>query len=220
VLLELSEILACPACGPPQVMVAVVHSAEGRRVTEGFLGCPACEARFAITDAVARLVVEGAPGRVEPSDSGSTLAPDTPVLLAALMGLEAGHGPVLLARGLAGAAAGLAGLAPSTEVIQLTGPGTANEEEGGEEGRGAGISRVAVTAGALPFQSGRLWGIGLAGPSDVDLLQEAARLLVPGGRVVVVRPSGEAPRAAEAAGLEVLAVDERALLATRPVRSP
>ena len=58
-LLELSEILACPACGPPQVMVAVVHESAGHRVTHGFLGCPACDSRFPIEEGTVHLVPQG-----------------------------------------------------------------------------------------------------------------------------------------------------------------
>ena len=44
-LLELSEVLACPQCGPPQVMVAVVQESVGHRVTSIY-----CEMHHSLFD--------------------------------------------------------------------------------------------------------------------------------------------------------------------------
>ena len=62
-LLELSEVLACPRCGPPQVMVAVVHESVGHRVTRGFLGCPTCDSRFPIEERAGNVLGQIAEGR-------------------------------------------------------------------------------------------------------------------------------------------------------------
>ena len=44
-LLDLSESLACPRCGPPQRVIVLVERMEGGRVLDGRLDCPGCESR-------------------------------------------------------------------------------------------------------------------------------------------------------------------------------
>lgn len=209
-LLELSEILACPSCGPPQALVAVVFASEGRRVLDGFLGCPGCDSRFPITSAVVRFEPED--GAVQRPVSPGTLPDETPLLIAALLDLSRGRGHVLLGHGLAEAAVELAGLAPGWEVICLE---TAEAPTAGP----VAVSRLVVGARPLPLQPGMLGAMALAGEPALELLPEAQRLLVRGGRLVVLAPPEGTAVEASRIGLDVVAADDRALLAVRPSAS-
>lgn len=233
----------CPACRPGQGLVARVDQLEGRRVVEGFLGCPNCEARYPIREGVVRFEDEGAsPGAGEPPGDPS----ETATVVAALMGLEKnGSGYVLLGHGLARVAGLVASLAEGVEVVALArageAPGRARAPgpgvdvpgsgadakgpgadapgpgaEGPEEEQGGG--RASLLEGCdpdrLPLFSGRFRGVALTGGTG-PAVEEAARLLGPRGRLVVLAPSEEARRAAAEGPLEVVASDARALVAVR-----
>ena len=119
-LLELSEVLACPRCGPPQVMVAVVHESVGYRVTSGFLGCPTCDSRFPIEESTVHLQ------RQEPGEQPEASAPspvsltdESAMLIGAVLDLEQGSGHVLLGPELSEVADAVAALAERWEVVSL-----------------------------------------------------------------------------------------------------
>lgn len=154
------------------------------------------------------------------------------LLLAALLGLqEGGGGVVLLGRGLARAAAALARLAAGMEVLALA--DAAREPADGSLGAGAsgsdrGAGRTTTLVGvppdALPLFSGRLRGVALVGgraddPAADGLtegeLGEGVRVLATGGRLAVLRPGAWVARRAAELGMEVLAAEERALVAVR-----
>ncbi|MBT8462549.1 MAG: hypothetical protein KJO44_08485, partial [Gemmatimonadetes bacterium] len=124
-LLELSEILACPVCGPPQVMVAVAHESVGRRVSRGFLGCPTCDSRFPVEDGV---LYFDRPGSDESREailaSGAALSPEVAMWVGAVLDVAAGSGHLLLARELGEIADAVAGLAEGWEVVSLSDAGT------------------------------------------------------------------------------------------------
>lgn len=236
-LLELAEVLACPRCGPPRNVVVVVHEQAGRRVREGFLGCPACEARFPIRAGTVRMravperAEAGSDPQPQPEPAGEGAHPPAggaeASLIAALIGHRGGGGVVLLGPGLEGAASALAGLLPGTEVVTLlTGdrpsetPVEALKGVPGGEGRtaeaaGAGVSRLEVASGErLPVLDGRLLGVAAAGGLGPPPA-EAARALCPGGRLVMLGPCGLAGSGWTDLSLERLAGDDRAVVARR-----
>lgn len=156
--------------------------------------------------------------------------------LAALLGLPDPAGPLLLGEGMAPLGKTLARRVAGVDVLVLEGP--AGAEEGGaplpagargaprgrraapgeqDDGVGEG-SRLTALAGVgtagLPFFGGRLGGVALLSPL-VPEVEEAVRVLASGGRLVVVEPGREARRAAAGSGLEVVADDERAVVAVR-----
>jgi len=61
--LVLTDVLACPRCGPPFGLILLADSMRERRVLEGVLGCPNCYGRYPVRGGLAdlRAVPEGAP---------------------------------------------------------------------------------------------------------------------------------------------------------------
>ena len=210
-MLELSEILACPECGPPQVMVAVVHESVGHRVTRGFLGCPACDARFSIEEGTVHLVPQGvaelpkAP-RVLPGSGADEAA----VLVGAVLDLTRGHGNVLLGPELAATADAVAASAEGWEVVSLLNSRT---EEAPES---ANVSRVVVgEVEVFPFLRGRFGAAALGGDPEADRIRAVAAALAPIGRLAIVAPGPGAVAAMRDAGFEVIAADDRVAVASR-----
>ena len=210
-LLELSEILACPVCGPPQVMVAVVHESVGHRVTRGFLGCPACDARFPIEEGTVHLVPQGVAElpNARSAVSGSTSA-EAAVLVGAVLDLARGHGHVLLGPELAATADAVAALAEGWEVVSLV---NSRPEEAPES---ANVSRVVVPdVEHLPVLRGRLGAAALGGDPEADRIRAVAAALAPLGRLAIVAPGPGAVAAMRDAGFEVIAADDRVAVASR-----
>jgi len=211
VLLELSEILACPVCGPPQVMVAVVHEAVGHRVTSGFMGCPACAARFPIEEGTVHLVPQGVAevpsAPLALSGSGSD---ETAVLVGAVLDLARGHGHVLLGPELAAIADAVAALAEGWEIVSLM---NSRPDEAPES---ANVSRVVVgEVEHLPVLRGRFGAAALGGDPEADRIRAIAAALAPLGRLAIVEPGPGAVAAMRDAEFEVIAADDRVAVASR-----
>ena len=209
-LLELSEVLACPGCGPPQVMVAVVHESVGHRVGRGFLGCPACDSRFSIDEGVVHL--EGpdsvpVPGRAA---APAGLVPDEGALLVgAVLDLARGNGYVLLGSELAGIADEVAALAGGWEVVSLA-------RVRPTAARAANLSRIVWPETApLPVLRGRFRAAALAGEQEADRIRAFANAIGPLGRLAIVAPGPDAVETMREAGLEVIAADDRVAVASR-----
>jgi len=218
VLLELTEVLACPRCGPPQGLVALVSDVRERRIVRGELGCPACDARFPIRDGVLEMVRErgvGGEGHAEEREPGGgdppwPEDPDLALRLAALLGREGG-GVVLLEEGSRDVADEVARLLTGTEVIALRTSAAAS----GEAAAAPVHSRMVVAHDASrPLLDGRVRGVALLGGA-ADRLREAARVLGSGGRLVVLLPDDGVAAALAELGFEVLAADPGCLLAAR-----
>jgi uncharacterized protein YbaR (Trm112 family) len=188
--IELSEALVCPACGPPQGLVVVVDRLDGRRVIDGFLGCPICEARFPIRTGIVDLA--------HPTDAVPPLELDpeqTAVMIAALFDIRDGDGYILLDEALGPVAAGVAEMTGGCEVIALAGTEYGHSEPGDthdawNDPLAPGTSRVAGAGRSLPVQSGRLRALAVGQPTEARL-RDAIRALAPEGRLVVVQPTAE-----------------------------
>ncbi len=192
----------------------------------GWLGCPACEARYPIQDGAVCFAlappeprdrsdreasaVESPPGSSEPQA-------DAALLVAALLSLHEVAGYVLLGQGLGPMAAELSRLAPASEIVALRG-----REEGEERPASppsAGVTYLSDTpAGSLPLRAGSVAAAAIRGARQ-EVIAEAARVLRPDGRLAVL---GSSPAGEEAvlsllktAGLEPIVVDPRAIVARR-----
>ncbi len=207
--IELSEVLACPACGPPQGLVVMVEEMDGRRVTDGYLGCPMCEAHFPIEageidlggddarEGDAAAVAAGNPGRGTDRSASSGGAPAvgggaerTALLIAALFDVTDGRGYLLLDERLSRLAPEVAAMTGGSEVIALGGGGTATAAAAGTTGsppvnrlRGAPIDR-------LPVLTRKLRAVALSAPTE-GRLRDAIRALEEGGRMVILNASSE-----------------------------
>ena len=200
----LTDILRCPRCGPEFGLVLLADRVEDRRVAAGRLGCANCREMYPVAGGEVDLRV---PGAAVLPEGGAAAGPDEAVRLAALLGLSEAWGSTLLAGAGADLADALAALVPGVEVVHAAGrPGS---------GEAAGrLSRV-VAGAPLPFAPGSLRGVAL-GREAAGLLEEAVRLLAPGGRLVVEGAPAGAAEGLAAGGLRVLLDQEGWLVAERP----
>lgn len=210
----LTDVLACPRCGPDFGLILLAERMEDRRVAAGHLGCPNCRSQYPVRDRVVDLRTDGpgwtpSPGPVEDARSPE----EAPVRLAALMGLAGASGTALVAGPGARHAAAVAALVPELEVIALSAerdPPVAAEP-------GARVSPVRASGPGLPFRGG-LRGAALTGGADDPRLREGLRVLAPGARLVVdPAPAGTAD-ALRALGAEVLLDEDGAVVARAPGR--
>jgi len=176
VLLELTEVLSCPACGPEHGFVAFVDRLEKGSILQGRLDCPQCERRHRVVDGVLYITEER---------SGEAEALELPAaaeLASALLGVPPGPEVLLLGPGLDGLAAGLAGERPAASLLCLTAVPAAPAD------RVHPI--VADETRTLPFRSARIHGAVLRGGTAVGPA-EIVRVLAPGARIVILEPGPE-----------------------------
>lgn len=178
-----------------------------RQVLRGSLGCPNCRDRFPVEEGFADLRPPPR-GKLDDSAAGEGPDPEGVQRLAALLGLTEGPGPVALVGPVAAHAPGLAEAVEGLEVAAVA----AELRRFPECPR---VSRMACGP-TLPFHSGALRGVVFGGPGTEGLLEEAARVVAPGGRVVATEPPPGVRRRLEAAGLRVLLEDPLAVAAERP----
>src|SRR4051812_49966499 len=121
----LTDILACPRCGPEFGLVLLADRVEERRVLEGRLGCPNCREQFPVRggELDARLPA-AAPASTDGEGAADDVAstvddPGAAVRLAALLGLAEAEGAVLIAGPGAALAAEVAALVGGLGVVAL-----------------------------------------------------------------------------------------------------
>ncbi len=203
--------------------MAVVGELHDRKVIGGWLGCPACEARYPIQDGAvcfalaspeARDRSGGGPSTTKTPPGSSAPQAETALLIAALLSLHEAAGYVLLGHGLGTMAEELSRLAPASEIVALRGP-----EEGSVSPPFAGVTRLSDTLeGSLPLRTASITAAAILGARE-DVIAEAARVLRPAGRLAVLG-SGTAEEEAvlsllRSAGLDLIVVDPRAIVARR-----
>jgi uncharacterized protein YbaR (Trm112 family) len=184
--LLLTDRLICPRCGPGFGLVLRADRLEDRRVERGGLGCPNCREVYPVIDGVADL---RPPPRPELPPAPSVPVPEADELLRvqALLGIAVGPGEVLLLGRAARFAPGLARRVPGLEL--LAGGPVPDEPPSAET---SGVSRLRLGE-ATPFDSRALRGVVTEGEASRPRLREAARIVAPGGRVVVMEaPAGTA----------------------------
>jgi uncharacterized protein YbaR (Trm112 family) len=219
--LPLTDLLTCPRCGPEHGLILLAERIEDRRVLEGALGCPRCRQRYPVVGGCADLRGEvGSPEEGEAAAeaaaeaAGAAAAAGRPaaaereeaIRLAALMGVAEGGGYALVLGPGAVHAPAIAALVEGLEVVAAAPQVTGWPEE-------SGVSRLLVGE-ALPFHALSLRGVALTGGA-AQLLEEAARVLSPVGRLVVDPVPAAAEARLEAAGLRVVAREGEALVAVR-----
>ena len=113
----LTDVLACPRCGPQFGLILLADRVDDRRVLEGVLGCPNCREKYAVRAGLGLLRVEF--DDIEPvaipapaGDGGQEA-----VRIAALAGITEGPALLLLMGPLARYAPMLAGLLENVEVV-------------------------------------------------------------------------------------------------------
>jgi hypothetical protein len=168
VFIELTDHLRCPAEHDESFLVLLPGTMEGRSVRTGDLGCPVCGRTFQLTDGV--------------FDSGDAL--DFPEIesvldadaITALVGLS-GPGGYLTLVGAAGTLwSEVAERNSGVALVAVNPPATVVD--------GAGIS--VIRSSRLPLKTGSMRGVVLSRPfaDHPDWVREAARVVLPGLRIV------------------------------------
>lgn len=216
--LPLTDVLACPRCGPGYGLVLLADQIVDRRVLAGTFGCPRCGGRWQVVDGFLDLGVSAESaeeGDEEAAETGgeatSPLEPaedrEPAIRLAALMGLVEGISYALVIGPGVVHAPALSALVEGLEVIAWS-PAARGWEEA------AGVSRL-TGGSALPFHDRSIGGVALTG-GDADVpLEEAARVLAPAGRLLLDPAPREARRRLEELGLAVLAEEGEVIVAAR-----
>jgi hypothetical protein len=206
--LLLTDRLTCPRCGPEFGLILLAHRLEDRVVHEGVLGCPNCRDGFPVTGGLGDLRapprgdigtgLAGEPGHVDGDDVARLLAQ---------LGVLGGPGTIALVGEPARAASGVAAALPEIQVVAID----ADLVRWPETER---VSRLFASPG-LPFYGSMLRAVALDGRLGADWLAEAARVVAPRGRVVVVHADeGVAGRLANL-GLREVASDAETVVAAR-----
>jgi uncharacterized protein YbaR (Trm112 family) len=190
--IELTDHLRCPRDHPEAYLVLLPDEVVGRAVRSGKLGCPVCGATFDVADGVAEL--DAAP----PDAPGPVLPPDA---VHALLGLSGPGGYVVLAGTAAEGWRELAELNPGVAMVAVNPPPSLVDS--------APVLSV-VRAPIIPLKARSMRGVVLGGRlgTDPGWVREAARVTLPGLRVVGQGPEPEIPELemlASAAGCWVAA---------------
>jgi uncharacterized protein YbaR (Trm112 family) len=209
--LLLTDRLTCPRCGPGFGLILLAHRLESRVVHEGVLGCPNCRDAFPVTGGFGDLRApprgERAPGLVGPPGSADT---DEAARLLAQLGVLGGPGTVALVGEPARAATGVAEALPEIHVAAID----ADLASWPETER---VSRL-VTSPGLPFFDASLRAVAVDARLGPEWIAEAARVVAPRGRAVVMHAAEGVEGVAAAlenAGLRVLATDAETVVAAR-----
>lgn len=206
--LLLTDRLTCPRCGPSFGLILLASRLEDRVVYQGRLGCPNCRDAFPIEDGFADL---RAPPRGVPSEG---LVGTPPVdgsadaeRLVALLGVLGGPGTVALVGGPARHGESVAALCEGVHLVGVDPDLRLWPEK-------PGVSRLMAAPG-MPFFGSSLRAVAVDGRLGARWLEEAARVVVPKGRVVVVRAPDDTEDVVRAAGLTVLASEAGTVVAAR-----
>ena len=168
--IELTDHLRCPADHDEAFLVLLPDRVEGRSVRTGTLGCPICDRRFALQNGVLDTGDAPSPG------TGASPGELTAEALAPLAGLNGPGGYLVLVGPPAALWSDLAALVPGVALVAVNPPTEVADE--------AGIS--VLRGGRLALKTSSMRGVVLGPPygGDPAWVQEAARVVLPGLRVV------------------------------------
>jgi uncharacterized protein YbaR (Trm112 family) len=201
-LIVLTDILACPRCGPEFGLLVMAERLEDRRVVEGSLGCANCRQLYPIRAGLADLRYPPAMG---PPDTPAEPVPvvdaeEEALRTAALLGVTGGPGVLLMAGPATVMARAVAAIVPEVGIVSV-GPEAAElaDHEGG--------SRV-LSVASLPFRTGSVRGVALTGWAASELLEEGVRTAAPGARLVLDPAPNDCADRLAAAGATLLLLQD------------
>jgi hypothetical protein len=173
---ELVDRLRCPAVHEESWLVASAWRTDGRRILDGEMGCPVCQAEYRITAGVASF---GA-AAVTPDVSTDADA-DRAVRLAALLHLTEGREPALLVGARAAHAVALTQALPHAMLFVANAAIALPSDER--------LNALTLPFATLPFATGAIRGMALdAAHAGAEWIAAAARVLRAPARLVM--PSG------------------------------
>ncbi|HKT60665.1 MAG TPA: hypothetical protein VJQ46_11490 [Gemmatimonadales bacterium] len=166
--IELTDHLRCPVEHDETFLVLLPDVVDGRSVKAGTLGCPVCDRRFRIQDGV--FDTGDAPS---PPPATTRLVPDA---LAPLAGLNGPGGYLAVVGGPAAGWREIGALIPGVGLVAVNPPGEVADEPG--------VS--VLRSSRLPLKTHSMRGVVLGAPfgGDPHWIREAARVLLPGLRIV------------------------------------
>jgi uncharacterized protein YbaR (Trm112 family) len=222
--LLLTDRLSCPRCGPSFGLILRADRLESRAVLEGVLGCPNCRDAFPVVDGFADLRapprralpagLAGAPSASAGRDASAgtdVAAPEDgderAERLVALLGVVRGPGTIALVGEPARLAAAVAARVEDVQLVAVD-PDMRFWPEG------AGVTRLASGPG-LPFFGSGMRAVAVDGRLGWEVLAEAARVVVPKGRVVIEHALDGTSERVHDVGLSVVAAQAGTVVATR-----
>ncbi len=166
--IELIDLLRCPREHQDSWLVAAFTKMDGRFVIEGNLGCPVCSASYPVVRGVAQFA-QGHEHSVVSVPAEAT----EPLRIAAMLNLTR-PGSVVVLEGSSSLNAAAIVRLTEARVIAMNASSQVPETE-----------RVAeITAGnRIPIAARSVDGVVIESRTE-EMLQEALRVLVPGGRIV------------------------------------
>ena len=206
--LLLTDRLTCPRCGPEFGLILLADKLRDRRVLEGSLGCSNCRDTFPVHAGFGDLRAPPR-GELPPGRAGRPSTVDAAEIerITALLGVREGPGTLALVGAVARHAGGVAAAVEGVEVVAVDA-----DLAGWPEA--AGVSRMVARPG-LPFFSRTLRGVAVDGALGPAWIREAARVVAPLSRVVVVDAPDAARSLLEESGLKVLAAEPGTVVAAR-----
>lgn len=202
----LTDILTCPRCGPEFGLIVLADRIDDRQVREGQLGCANCRLTYAIERGAGDMRVDG--GDTLPLEGGSGTDDDERAFrAAALLGQAQPNASILVLEQDGGRAAEVARIFPEAHVIGVT---VARPSE--EQPSAGYLSRIR-SGRRLPFRGQSVRGAAIFGSPSPDLMEEVARVLMKGGRMVIDEATDETVTTVEELGLELLLDQDRVVVA-------
>ena len=213
--LFLTDRITCPRCGPDFGLILLAHDVRDRRVIRGDLGCSNCRETYPVTDgfgdlrAPPRSSLDRVPSPLPgPVTAAHLHDPETPLRLAALMGVTEGPGTLLFTGPVSAQAGAVARLIGGVEAVALDVSGVGRERE-------EGVSAMVSWPG-IPFFSDTFRGMVLSGDVEEQWVGEAARVLAPGCRIAMLDAPDAAAEWLDSGRFQVVMQEDGILVAQKP----
>ena len=167
VFVELIEHLRCPRPHEESPLVVAASRTQARHIMDGVLGCPVCNAEFAIVDGVARFAERARTARADaPSDEEA-------MRLAAFLQLTDARGAAVLTGRFASQAAGVSAMAEAPLVL-VNAPAGATTD----------VAASLEVGEVFPFVAATLRAAAIDESATPALAQSIVRAVRGGGRVL------------------------------------
>lgn len=172
--IELADLLRCPAAHAEAHLVVATGEMTGREIVRGLIGCPVCHAEYRIERRVCRF------GGADLADTRTAVLDAT--ALHAFLGLSSPGGYVVLVGSAARAAEGLAALLGGVHFVGVNAPAAVWSSP---------VLSLLEAPSTIPVRTAAVRGVVVGGEHAREpWLDEAARVVLPGLRIVVLSDDG------------------------------